>query len=65
MFLFTEKLIKITQFKRILMLKEDEIVLEMKDYKLQIIGENIKITYFYCEEIFISAKLNGVNVLWK
>ncbi len=64
-FLFTEELIKVTQFKKIKYLAKDEIVIELKDYDLKITGECLTISYFYVEELFINGKLKGLELLWK
>lgn len=64
-FLFTDQLIKITQFKKINYLSKQEIILELVKYKLKITGEDLFITYFYSEEIFIKGKLLKVEILWK
>lgn len=65
MFLYVDNVLKITQFKKILLLSSQEIKIALQNYDLLINGNNLNISYFYSEEMFINGHIKGITLLWK
>lgn len=61
MFYFTNKLVRVVDFVRIIYLENNQIKIQMKDYHLILEGENFHINYFESKEIIVHGKLHNIK----
>lgn len=65
MFYFDDKLLKVGNFTKILLLSEDEISFEFKKYILTVSGNGLIMPYLEDGEVGIKGIIKNVNIKYK
>ena len=55
----------IQNYKKILEIKDDYILVIMKDYNFKISGEFLKVTYFSKEELKIEGNIENIKIIYE
>lgn len=65
MFLFLNDELKISEFKSINKLEDNYVLIHFKNFDLAIKGNNLKLKYYYKEELILKGRFLEINYQWK